>query len=96
MARIFERSPYGKEHKLVVRAKTKPKIKDADVLSFDEEFEHYKLTCTGKYKKWATKEGFQLEYNSNWEDLKVAFFVYPYNDTIKQEVINKLKVIEVC
>lgn len=93
---IFNRTPYGQEHKLVVLTVSKPKIKGVEVLSFKEEFEHYKSMCTGKYAKWATKEGFQLEYNSSWKDLQVAYFIYCNDQVLCDLIKTKLNVIEEC
>ncbi len=94
---VFEKSPYEKEHKLIVKHRCKPKIYNAEVLTFEEEFQHYLDMCmkNKKLHKWMVKEGFQLEYDSFWEDLKSAYYVYPFNKEAEDEIMKKFKVIEV-
>lgn len=88
--------PYREEHKLLVISRWKPKIANAVVLTYEEELERYKTACRKhKRTKWATPEGFQLEYDSCWDDLKRAFYVYPGNKETEDDIISKLKVIEV-
>jgi hypothetical protein len=88
---------YRKEHKLLVLHRCKPKIQNAEVLTFEEEFQHYLDMCRRdkKRSKWATKEGFQLEYESCWEDLQHAFYVYPYDKEVETDINKNFKVIEV-
>jgi hypothetical protein len=94
---VFDRTPYGKEHKLVIKHRSKPKIHNAEVLTFEEEFQHYCNMCmrTKKFQKWATPAGFQLEYDSDWKDLQAAYYVYPGNQEAEDEIKKKFKVIEV-
>lgn len=93
MIKTFQRTEYGREHKLVILASSKPKIKNAEVLSFDEEFQHYLSMC--KKSHWKTIPGFLLEYNSSLKDLQRAYYVYADDETNKL-IKKKFKILEEC
>jgi len=61
----------------LIKTKVKPQLKYAEVFSFEEEFNRYKLSFKKK-KYWATIEGFQLEFpNITFDDMKQCYYVYP-------------------
>ena len=95
MLKRFDTCSYQKEHKLVIKSRTKPKLYNAEVLTFEEEFQHFCSVMKRAKSNWITKEGFQLMYDSYWDDLKDAYYVYPVNKEAEDEIIKKFKVIEI-
>ena len=80
---------------LVVLSRTKPQVKNCTVRDFSEQLDAYiSYQKRTKLKKFATCEGFQLIYNSFYEDLKKAWYLYPGNDEVEAEIRKKLNVIE--
>lgn len=69
-----------------------PKIENAIVTTFNEEFEKYKVKC--KKKQWRTVEGFSLDFNTCLSDLKNCVFVYPGNEDVEKWVKKFYKVLE--
>lgn len=97
MLKRFNTCSYQKEHKLVIKSRTKPKLYNAEVLTYEEEFQHFCSVVRRSKNKtlWETKESFQLMYDSCWDDLKDAYYVYPLNKEIEDEIKKKFKVIEI-
>lgn len=80
---------------LVVLSKNNkiPKIENAIVTTFDDEFEKYKVRC--KKKQWRTMEGFSLEFDTCLSDLKKCIFIYPGNEDVEKWVKKFYKVLEI-
>ena len=81
---------------LVVLSRTKPKVANATIRDYPEQLEAYINYCyrDKKLKKWATKEGFQHLYDSFFEDLQKAYYIYPGNEEVEALIRKKLNVIE--
>lgn len=77
--------------KLVIKGSIPKTIKDCVINNFEEEYTMY-LKNTGK--KWRTKQGFSLDYDSTLEDLEKCHFVYVPNIEIETLLKRKLNVIE--
>lgn len=77
---------------LVVLTNKIPKIQNAIVTTFDDEFEKYKSKC--KKRQWRTIEGFSLEYDTCLSDLRKCVFIYPGNDEVESWIRKFYKVLE--
>lgn len=69
-----------------------PKIKNATVLTFDEELEKYKKSCKKDFLR--TEACFSWYYDSLLEDLKKSVFIYPENEEVEKWIRKFYKVIE--
>lgn len=69
-----------------------PKIKNATVLTFDEELERYKKSCKKDFLR--TEACFSWYYDSYLEDLKNSVFIYPENEEVEKWIRKFYKVIE--
>lgn len=81
---------------LVIKNNKITKIKGADIFTYSEEYNKYKRTCIGKKAKWATEEGFSLDFNTTLDILKKCIFVYPFNKETEIWIKKHYTIIEEC
>lgn len=77
---------------LIVLTNKVPRIKNAIITSFNEEFEKYKRSCKKDFLR--TEACFSWNFNSTLQDLKKSVFVYPDNEDIERWIKQFYKVIE--
>lgn len=77
---------------LIVLINKVPKIQNAIVTTFNEEFEKYKRTCKKDFLR--TEACFSWNFNSTLQDLKKSVFVYPGSKDTEQWIKKFYKVIE--
>lgn len=77
---------------VILTNKRVPKIENATVLTFEEEFEKYKRGCKKDFLR--TEACFSWNFNSLLKDLKNSVFVYPGNEEVEKWIKNFYKVIE--
>ncbi|MGN0966195.1 MAG: hypothetical protein ACI4OP_01200 [Candidatus Coprovivens sp.] len=77
--------------KLVIKGSIPKTIKDCVINSFEEEYTAY-LKNAGR--KWRTKQGFSLDYDTTLEDLEKCHFVYVTTPEMESLLKRKLNVIE--
>lgn len=79
--------------KLVVLTNGKvPKINNATVLTYDEEFEKYKKSCKKDFQR--TEACFSWNYDSLIDQLRKSVFIYPGNDEVEAWIKKFYKVLE--
>lgn len=77
---------------LVVLTNKIPKIQNAIVTTFDEEYEKYKRSCKKDYLR--TEACFSWNFDSTLQDLKKSVFIYPGNEDVERWIRKFYKVIE--
>ena len=78
---------------LVVKVSGKvPKIENAKVCTFEEEFEKYKKSCKKSYL-WS-EACFSWNFDSTLEDLKKSVFIYVSDPKTEAFIRKRYKVIE--
>jgi hypothetical protein len=80
---------------MLILTERKPKVQ-ADVLTFAEAFDLYKNKClkSPKKRKWATVEGFSLDFDTSIDVLKKCYFVYTDNKEIIDFLKNNYTIVE--
>ena len=77
---------------LIVLINKVPKIQNAIITTFNEEFEKYKRACKKDFLR--TEACFSWNFSSTLQDLKKSVFVYPGNKDTEQWIKKFYKVIE--
>lgn len=81
-----------KMKQLVVLTNKIPKINNATVSTFEEEFEKYKRKCKKDFLR--TEACFSWYFDSCLKDLKHSVFIYPGNEETELWIKKFYKVIE--